>query len=133
MKRKLLFPIVLCVFAGLTVFNVGLAHRSNNTDTTLDLISVMAKAYDEGEGGATGSCSSNPDDPNWATWSKKHSEVVRDQIVTASCGFNGWIARVPVGSTIDIYHGTGVVGHNINCPWSPFNKCCTLDVGFYPI
>jgi hypothetical protein len=50
MKRKLLFPIVLCVFAGLTVFNVGLAHRSNNTDTTLDLISVMAKALEEGEG-----------------------------------------------------------------------------------
>jgi hypothetical protein len=49
MKRKLLFPIVLCVFAGLTVFNVGLAHRSEDTDTTLDLISVMAKALEEGE------------------------------------------------------------------------------------
>jgi hypothetical protein len=49
MKRKIIITVVLCLFAGLTVFNVGLAHRYDNTDTTLDLISVMAKAFDEGE------------------------------------------------------------------------------------
>lgn len=49
MKRKLIIPIVLCLFAGLTVFNIGLANRPDNTDTTLDLISVMVKAFDEGE------------------------------------------------------------------------------------
>ena len=51
MKRKLIIPIVLCLFAGLTVFNIGLANRPTSTDTTLDLISVMVKAFDEGEGG----------------------------------------------------------------------------------
>ncbi len=51
MKRKLIIPIVLFLFAGLTVFNIGLTHRPTNTDTTLDLISVMVKAFDEGEGG----------------------------------------------------------------------------------
>ena len=50
MKRKLIIPIVLCLFAGLTVFNIGLANRPASTDTTLDLISVMVKAFDEGEG-----------------------------------------------------------------------------------
>jgi hypothetical protein len=50
MKKKLIIPIVLCLFAGLTVFNIGLANRPTNTDTTLDLISVMVKAFDEGEG-----------------------------------------------------------------------------------
>jgi len=54
MKRKLIIPIVLCLFAGLTVFNIGLANRPTSTDTTLDLISVMVKAFDEGEGGAPG-------------------------------------------------------------------------------
>ena len=49
MKRKLIIPIVLCLFAGLTVFNIGLANRPASTDTTLDLISVMVKAFDEGE------------------------------------------------------------------------------------
>ena len=51
MKRKLIIPIVLCLFAGLTLFNIGLANRPASTDTTLDLISVMVKAFDEGEGG----------------------------------------------------------------------------------
>lgn len=51
MKKKLIIPIVLCLFAGLTVFNISLANRPANTDTTLDLISVMVKAFDEGEGG----------------------------------------------------------------------------------
>ncbi len=50
MKRKLIIPIVLCLFAGLTVLNIGLAYQTDNTDTTLDLISVMVKAFDEGEG-----------------------------------------------------------------------------------
>lgn len=54
MKRKIIVSVVLCLFAGLTVFNVGLAHRYDNTDTTLDLISVMAKAFDEGEGSGGG-------------------------------------------------------------------------------
>jgi len=51
MKRKLLLSILLCAFAGLTLLNLGLARSQGDTDTTLDLISVMAKAYDEGEGG----------------------------------------------------------------------------------
>jgi hypothetical protein len=50
MKRKIIISVVLCLFAGLTVFNVGLANRPDNSDTTLDLISVMAKALEEGEG-----------------------------------------------------------------------------------
>jgi len=45
---------VLCLFAGLTLFNIGLANRPVSTDTTLDLISVMVKAFDEGEGGEPG-------------------------------------------------------------------------------
>lgn len=48
MKRKLLFTIVLCLFAGLTVLNIGLANKPASSDTTLDLISVMVKAFDEG-------------------------------------------------------------------------------------
>jgi hypothetical protein len=54
MKRKLIIPIVLCLFAGLTLFNIGLANRPASTDTSLDLISVMVKAFDEGEGGGEG-------------------------------------------------------------------------------
>jgi len=41
---------MLCAFAGLTILNLGLAKSPGDNDTTLDLISVMAKAYDEGEG-----------------------------------------------------------------------------------
>jgi hypothetical protein len=33
------------------VLNIGLTRTSENSDTTLDLISVMVKAFDEGEGG----------------------------------------------------------------------------------
>ena len=64
MKRKLIIPIVLCLFAGLTVFNVGLANRPASTDTTLDLISVMVKAYDETEiPGVNIICSTSPVGP----------------------------------------------------------------------
>jgi hypothetical protein len=51
MKKKLIISLVLCFFAGLTVLNISLTQRAENTDTTLDLISVMVKAFDEGEGG----------------------------------------------------------------------------------
>jgi hypothetical protein len=50
MKRKIIITVVLYLFAGLTVLNVGLTHRPDKTDSTLDLISVMAKALEEGEG-----------------------------------------------------------------------------------
>jgi hypothetical protein len=57
MRKKIIISVVLCLFAGLTVLNIGLTHRPDNTDTTLDLISVMVKAFDEGEGtGATTYC-----------------------------------------------------------------------------
>lgn len=59
MKRKLLFTIVLCLFAGLTVTNIGLARTPDNSDFTLDHISVMAKAYDEGGGGTIYWCWTN--------------------------------------------------------------------------
>lgn len=60
MKKKLIFSLVLCLFAGLTVLNISFAHSSGSSDTSLDHISVMAKAFDgvekertnnEGEGG----------------------------------------------------------------------------------
>lgn len=47
MKKKIILSLVACLFAGLSVLNLGIARSSDRGDTTLDLISVMAKAYDE--------------------------------------------------------------------------------------
>jgi len=101
---------VLCLFAGLTVFNIGLANRPASTDTTLDLISVMVKAFDEGEGGdqeigGPGTC-------GWRVWAPnaQNGDGTFGRYVF-ECGVNK--------ATADHMMGLCALGYYTNCNW-----CC---------
>jgi len=51
MKRKIHITSIT-IFISISIINLSIAKNNSEKDTTLDLISVMSKAFDEGESGS---------------------------------------------------------------------------------
>jgi hypothetical protein len=53
MKRKIhITTITIFIFILISIINLSIAKNNSEKDTSLDLISVMSKAFDEGESGS---------------------------------------------------------------------------------
>lgn len=55
MKKTIVF-ITSVLLIGATTLNLSITQSSNTTELSYELITAMAKAYDEGEGGGVEAC-----------------------------------------------------------------------------
>ena len=50
-KKPILIAVITSLFAVLTVVNLSLASPRSSGENTLDMLEIMTRAFDEGEGG----------------------------------------------------------------------------------
>jgi hypothetical protein len=79
MKKTIIF-ITSLLLIGVTTLNLSITQSSNTTELSYELITAMAKAYDEGEGGGVEACV----DAIWYT-----EYYIRDFLAERPCLLNG--------------------------------------------
>ena len=112
----------------LTVVNISLASPKSVGDTTLNMLEIMTRAFDESEGGeGTQTCSPNECTSPPALWisgNKLSGSPNYAYVVHTACGFKGLKANMPLGATITAEFKNCLVGYEYNCITSWGNTCC---------
>jgi len=118
----------------LTVVNMSLASPRSAGENTLDMLEIMTRAFDEGEGGgctlkAPGACANlGFFNPYWADFRVASVDPIYEDIVEVEGGLTFFVSRVPAGFTILYTCGQGVVGLCRSCVSDWLNQCCQLDI-----
>ena len=135
--KSILITIAISVYMTFMVVTIQVANKQTlaTSDVTLDMITVMSRAFDEGgEGGglpAPGKCAELPtSDPYWLSASVPDIEIVHEMMVQTTCGLTFFISKLPVGLEIEHYMGESPIGDCRVCKnhWWPWNHCCALDI-----